>query len=209
MRWDNLFDDLESQLEGEMRAEESDLLVEEERLRRARLSLRERLVALTPRGVETRSTIRLILTSGRTLDLVPSTIGRDWVSGRVMRDAGIRGHGIVPFGALQSVVLTREQIARTADASGGPEEEARGGGPSRDGLSARLGLGYVLRDLCRRRSAVDIALVSGGTVHGTIDRVGRDHLDLAVHEPGVPRREREVSHYRLVPLGVIETVRMG
>ena len=42
MRWDNLFDDLESQLEQELDAEDIDLLAEEERLRLGRLGLRDR-----------------------------------------------------------------------------------------------------------------------------------------------------------------------
>lgn len=198
MRWDNLFDDLESQLEVELRADDADLRVEEERLRLARLTLRERLLALRSADGGPRSTVRLLLASGRTIDLAPSTIGRDWLSGDSVRDTGVRGHGIVPFAAVQGVVLSREQVAHSAGAD-----------PPPDALSARLGLGYVLRDLCRRRSALEIALVAGGVVHGTIDRVGRDHLDLAVHEVGVPRREREVSHYRLIPLAAIEAVRTG
>jgi len=77
MRWDNLFDDLESQLEGGLRADEADLLVEEERLRLARLSLRERLSALVHEG----AAVRLLLVSGQTADLTPATLGRDWISG--------------------------------------------------------------------------------------------------------------------------------
>ena len=43
MRWDNLFADLEGQLEHELGAEDLELRVEEERLRLGRLSLRERM----------------------------------------------------------------------------------------------------------------------------------------------------------------------
>ena len=46
MRWDNLFSDLESQLEYGLHAEENDLHDEEERLRLGRLSLRDRLLQL-------------------------------------------------------------------------------------------------------------------------------------------------------------------
>ena len=46
MRWDNLFDDLESQLEQGLTAEEVDLRAEEERLRLGRLGLRERIAAI-------------------------------------------------------------------------------------------------------------------------------------------------------------------
>ena len=43
MRWDLLFDDLESQLDQEQRDEERALAIEEERLRLGRLTLRDRL----------------------------------------------------------------------------------------------------------------------------------------------------------------------
>ena len=43
--------------------------------------------------------------------------------------------------------------------------------------------------------------------HGTIDRVGRDHLDLAEHEPGVPRRDAAVTRIRIVPLTEVLLVR--
>jgi hypothetical protein len=48
-----------------------------------------------------------------------------------------------------------------------------------------------------------------GIVHGTIDRVARDHLDLALHEQGAPRREREVQGYRIVPFARVLLVEFG
>ena len=62
MRWDHLFDDLESQLEQELGAEEADLLAEEERLRLGRLALRDRFRALLARAPEV--PVRLTLTDG-------------------------------------------------------------------------------------------------------------------------------------------------
>jgi hypothetical protein len=73
-------------------------------------------------------------------------------------------------------------------------------------LAARLGLPFVLRDLCRRRSALHVR-TRHELFHGTIDRVGRDHLDLAEHEPGVPRRERAVRAVRLVPVAEVVLLR--
>jgi hypothetical protein len=64
-----------------------------------------------------------------------------------------------------------------------------------------------LRDLCRRRRAVDLDLLTGA-IHGTIDRVGRDHVDLALHERGTPRRESEVTQHRIVPLAQLRLVRL-
>jgi len=45
-----------------------------------------------------------------------------------------------------------------------------------------------------------------GRVHGTIDRVARDHLDLAVHEPGTARRDRDIRGIRIVPIARIVLV---
>ena len=50
MRWDRLFDDLESQPDHEQREEERALALETERLRIGRLGLRERLTAMVAAG---------------------------------------------------------------------------------------------------------------------------------------------------------------
>ncbi|WP_241975494.1 MULTISPECIES: hypothetical protein [unclassified Cryobacterium] len=79
MRWDNLFDDLEGQLEHELNAEDLELRAEEERLRLGRLSLRHRLMGLGA-GSGPRAgggVVRLVLTSGVTLAIRPTTFGRD------------------------------------------------------------------------------------------------------------------------------------
>ena len=71
--------------------------------------------------------------------------------------------------------------------------------PPRSPLADRLTFGFVLRDLVRRRAGVAVHLASGRLLTGTIDRAGADHLDLALHEPGAPRRSDAVAGYRLVP----------
>ena len=73
-------------------------------------------------------------------------------------------------------------------------------------LASRLGLPFVLRDLCRRRTALHIT-TARERVHGTIDRVARDHLDLAEHEPGVARRDVGGAAVRMLPLAQIVQVR--
>jgi hypothetical protein len=200
MRWDNLFDDLESQLETELTAEDIDLRAEEERLRLGRMSLRDRLASLhRASNANGGYSIRLLLTDGRAIAVHPVALGRDWLSGDMLDEAASRHQVIVPLAALAGVVLSPGQVEPSlltpADAEG-PRE-----------LSARLSLAFVLRDLCRRRQGVDLELLTG-TIHGTIDRVGRDHLDLAVHERGTPRRESEVSQHRIVPLAQLRLVRL-
>ncbi len=91
MRWDHLFDDLESQLEHELGAEELDLLAEEERLRLGRLTMRERLRAIIP------EVIRLTLADGTRLTLTLGAVGRDWIAGEEVRESGAAQSCVVPI----------------------------------------------------------------------------------------------------------------
>ena len=199
MRWDNLFDDLESQLEQELTAEEVDLQAEEERLRLARLGIRDRLRALSTASTTDGCILRLLLADGSRVAVAPATFGRDWIAGELLEESGRRPQCIVALDGIDAVMLTRSQVLQSLDASGAEE--------STGALSARLGLQFVLRDLCRRRQAIDLWL-RDGRVHGTIDRVGRDHVDVAVHEAGTPRRESAVGEYRIVRLGQIVLARL-
>lgn len=198
MRWDNLFDDLESQLEQEIGAEELDLQAEEERLRLGRLSMRDRLRAIHQTG-DQEHPIRLALTSGENLAVCPSTIGKDWISGELHDESSQRTQCILPLDAIASLSLTRTQVRQSLRVTDAAD--------STPGLATRLGLAFVIRDLCRRRRAVDLHLAAGH-LHGTIDRVGREHFDLAVHEKGAARRETAVTGYRVVPFNQLLLVRL-
>ncbi len=199
MRWDKLFDDLETQLERELTAEEVDLEAEEERLRLGRLSLRDRLVSL--HGAQQRASeysLAVTLVNGDRLRLHPVAFGRDWLSADIVDDSSRRSHCILPLAAIGGLSLSAPQVV----ASLRPTAE-----PGHPALSERLGLPFVLRDLCRRRRSLDL-LHAGVVLHGTIDRVGRDHVDLAVHEPGSARRDSAVSEHRVVPLANLLLVRL-
>ncbi len=221
MRWDNLFNDLSGQLEHELNAEDVDLRAEEERLRLGRLSLRARLSSLArAESGATRGVVRLVLLSGQVVLVRPETFGRDWLAGDLLGaqphggstptgasaqtgapapTGGVRSsQGIIPLGAIASVVLSSPQVLGSLASE--PESSAR--------LTDRIGLSFVLRDLCRRRQQIDIDTAQG-MLTGTIDRVGRDHLDLALHERGSARRAGEVREYRLLPFSQIHLVRFG
>jgi hypothetical protein len=199
MRWDNLFDDLESQLEQELSAEEVDLQAEEERLRLARLSIRDRLRSLAVARATHDRILRLQLADASRISIAPATFGRDWLAGELIEDSGRRPQCVLPLDAIDDVVLTKSQVLVSLDDRGSVESPVA--------LSARLGLPFVLRDLCRRRQPVELRL-RDGRMHGTIDRVGRDHLDLAVHEPDTARRESAVTEYRMIRLSQLILVRM-
>lgn len=199
MRWDKLFEDLESQLEQELTAEELDLEAEEERLRLGRLSLRDRLVALGGMpGAPPAEQFGITLASGARLTVRMVNCGRDWFSADLIDDSSRQVQCIVPMGALSALSLTRTQVV----ASLMPADES-----AAEPLSARLSLSFVLRDLCRRRRAVDLALTTGD-YHGTIDRVGRDHIDVALHDRGRSRRDSDVLEFRTVPLAAVQLIRL-
>ena len=207
MRWDNLFNDLSVQLENELDAEDTDLRAEEERLRLGRLSLRDRLSSLArPDDLGIRGILRIRLVSGQTVTVRPQTFGRDWLAGDLI---GAQAPGsaasvarlaacLIPLAAVASVTLHEAKVMVSLASE--PESAAR--------LTDRIGLAFVLRDLCRRRQQVELDTAQG-PLTGTIDRVGSDHFDLAVHERGTVRRAGEVRELRLLPFAQLLLVRFG
>lgn len=193
VRWDHLFDDLEGQLARERSLEESDLAAEDERLRLGRLELRERLRELHEASVGTDYRITISLREGTRVAVHPVSMGRDWMLVRLV-DGSRPATGILTLGAIDSIALTPGQ-ARGSLAPAPQSEAPR--------VADRLGLGFVLRDLCRRRRYVEV-LSQSGVVRGTFDRIGRDHADLAVHEP--PRRAAAVAEVRMIAFDGIQLV---
>ena len=201
MRWESLFEDLESQLEQELDAEEVELRAEEERLRIGRMAVRDRIIAVAGSDAtagQPADPLRLELRDGSTLELRFTAYGRDWVAGEAVGELRRHRPVVVPLAAVTSLLLDADQVERSLT-------PIPAGSPPR--LADRLGIAFVLRTVCRRRSAVEL-IVEYGRLHGTIDRVGRDHLDLAVHEPGVQRRSGAVTQLRVVPFAQLVLVRI-
>lgn len=180
MRWNDLFADLEAQLEfGQWQAVEEDA-AELTRGMWAELALMDRLRA----ALEQR--VRMVLRDGRHQSLVLKAVGPVWVGGT--DDAGAV---LIPRDAILSVdaVLRRAAI------------------PSRP-LQAGPQLGAVYRMLARRREPIQITGRHGQTVaEGTIDRVGKDHLDVALHARDEFRRTASLRGVRIVPFDAIQLVR--
>lgn len=192
MRFDLLFDDLEAELETRLAVEGAQQRGEEERLRAARTTLRDRIAVLGAAA----GGIRLRLIDGSSLDVVPGAVGRDWFAA----DLPGGGQCVVPLAAIASLSLSGQQVAASRERM--PDE----GAPS---SAAKIGIGVVLRDLARRRVPVDLtSRAEAAPLHGTIDRVGADHLDLAVHERGAARRASSVLEHRIVALSAITQLRL-
>lgn len=184
MRWTSLFADLEAQFEA---AEAADLAAEvRDRTRREAGLVRtvDRLRA--SRGAPVTVTVPGAgPVSGVLLDA-----GEDWL---LLEQPAAR-EVLVPLAAVLSVTGLGRRTA-AAQALG---EVAR-----------RLDLRYALRGLARGRTAVQLLLVDGSVVTGTLDRVGADYVDLAEHVAGELRRASAVQGVRLVPLAALALVRQG
>jgi hypothetical protein len=179
VRWELLFEDLEALAEaGEREAFEADV-GDRGRAERSGLRLIDRLHAHLD-GVVTCQ-----LTGGERLTGRLVDIGADWA----LMDDGT-GPVLVPLAAVTGV----EGLSRRA----GVTSE----------LMRRTRLTTALRRLARDRSTVHLRLTDGGQVTGTIDRVGADHLDVALHAPDEPRRPRLVRGVRVVPVPALACVRV-
>lgn len=82
-------------------------------------------------------------------------------------------------------------------------------------LESRFDLRLALRGVARDRSPVTVTVPgsaagqgeSGTELTGTIDRVGRDFIELAQHAPWEARRAPDVRSVALVPLAAVIMVR--
>ncbi|MHC2999344.1 hypothetical protein [Microbacterium sp. HJ5] len=194
MRWDRFFDDLEDQLASEWEAERAALDTEAERLRLSRVALRERLTMLL--GVDAAaSRLAFEFSDGTTVRASVSGVGADWVA--LQPSEGRAGAVVAPFASVATIAMPHHDLLRSARPA-----------PARSALSDRLTFGFALRDLVRRRAGVAVHLASGRMLSGTIDRAGADHLDLALHDPGAPRRADAVSGHRIVPFAAVAWIRI-
>lgn len=190
MRWERFFEDLEDQLDSEWEAERAALDTEAERVRLSRIALRERLVALTAAGCG----VSVDLADGTVLTGTVAAVGADWLA--LGSDTGPAGVSIAPLASVSGLAVPHADLLASA-------RRASAGSV----LRQRMTFGFVLRDLARRRVPVTVHLATGRALSGTIDRAGADHLDLAVHDPGAPRRADAVRGHRILSFTGVVWVR--
>ncbi|THJ65972.1 hypothetical protein E8P82_10030 [Arthrobacter echini] len=178
MRWDALFDDLESQLASATSAQQESEIRERTRAEQSRQTLVHRLSG--HRGGD----VGLVTRGGRSLTGTLTTVGAAWIA--VLAE----GRSVlVPLSSLSSL----RGLGRSV-------------GPPLSGVGARLGLGSALRALSRDRAQVAVWLVTPSARYtGVIDRVGADFLDLGLFSSGDERsvRDRDVV---TVPFPAVDTI---
>lgn len=189
VHWDRLFEDLEGQLAAEWESERAALDAEAERLRIAGLALRGRLRGFATSGDLVRVGVRGGLQVAGRVD----RIGANWIA------VDERSISIVPLDAVQTLQTDHGALLRSlSDRAEEPDAATE--------LRERMTFGFVLRDLARRRVPVRIDASDGRQLHGTVDRAGADHLDLAEHEPGTIRRAAHVRAFHLLPFHAVARV---
>lgn len=191
VHWDRLFEDLEGQLAAEWEAERAVLDAESERLRISKLTLRTRLRRLSRDA----ALIGLRLAGGERRSVRVHAVGADWIA---VQTDDVGGALVVPLAAVTSVETAHGALLSTLEDAPLPADELR----------ERMTFGFLMRDLARRRTPLRFSLRDGEGLHGTIDRAGADHLDLAVHDPGQARRADAVRAFRIIPFDAILSARM-
>lgn len=195
VHWDRLFEDLEGQLASEWESERAALDAESERLRISRLELRGRLRVLCART----AAATIDLPGGMRIRARLQTLGADWVAASIVdaEDASSRrSTRILPLHAVRGLSVDHGLLLASLD----------DGEASAAVLRERMSLGFVLRDLGRRRVPVRVVSVDGVDLHGTIDRAGADHLDLALHDPNTARTAAAVRGFRMLPFTAVTSV---
>ncbi|UER53815.1 hypothetical protein HJG43_03735 [Kineosporiaceae bacterium SCSIO 59966] len=177
MRWESLFDDLEAQMAAAEAAEDAAEVADRVRAELARTSLADRLRAVVGQPVRVSVADHGPLT-GVCLDVAP-----EWFVLRT--DAG---QALVPTAAVGWVDGLTREVA-----------------PPAGQVLRRLGLASALRALARDRTGLRV-VTSAGTVTGTLDRVGADHVDVAEHPAGEPRRAVAVRGVLSVPFAALRVV---
>ncbi|MEP7178051.1 MAG: hypothetical protein ABI775_03080 [Pseudonocardiales bacterium] len=181
MRWEALFTDLDAQAEALERAERAAEVDERARLDLGALGLLERLRPALGTAV------RLQCAGSVVVSGVLRRVGPDWL----LLDEGAGREVLVTLRAVQGV----SGLSRLSAA---PE--------SMPIVESRLGLSHVLRGVARDRSPVRICRSDGSVLDATIDRVGADFLEAAVHPAGEPRRRSEVREVILIPHSAVVAV---
>ncbi|MCJ8506189.1 hypothetical protein MRU69_15220 [Kocuria flava] len=181
MRWDELFADMEAQLAAAGQQALEAEAAEQARAEYSRVLLADRLRACHGEPV------RALLADGAPVAGRVASLGAGWVQ-LAERDV----EHLVPLGAPVWWELPGRRWA-----------------PGGDVLALRLGLGHALRTLARARARVRVRLAGAGpsgVLDGTLDAVGADFADLALHPGEDWRRRGSVRAVRSLPFAALACV---
>ncbi len=192
-RWERLFLDLETEVGEAEAAELAAEIADRTRLENARLRLIDRLHA----SKGNRITV-LVPTAGRVCGQV-SDVGPDWLllgestpgDATSCMQSAVR-HTLIPIGKIGLI-----------SGMGAHSTVPNGEGV----VASKLDMRFLLRKAARSRVPLVFSLTGSEQLSGTIDRVGKDFVEIATHPTGEPRRRHAVTAVCDVPLTAVELVR--
>jgi hypothetical protein len=173
MRWDSLFADLEAQADAIERSERAVEIGELARIEVGGLGLLERLRPALGTALRVRC------------------VGGFAMSGTLIRVAP--EWGLIDEGEGRESVLALGNVISIAGLGRLSAPPGSGGA-----VESRLGLRHALRAVAADRSVTQLCLSDGSALSGTVDRVGRDFLELSIHPAGEVRRRTAVREVQLV-----------
>jgi len=184
MRWDALFADLETQADALEEAERAAEIADRTRSEVGRLGLLERLRPAV--GTQ----LRIVCRGGLALTGRLDRMHPEWLllAEGAGREALVTASSLISVGGLTKLSAAPDSLPV---------------------VDARFGFRLALRGVARDRSSVRLHLTDGTTMDGTVDRVGSDFVELAVHPVGEPRRRALVSQTVLVASAAMVAVRRG
>lgn len=181
MRWDALFDYMEAQLAARQRLDFEAEVTERALVDSAGIELADRLRGSLGLG------IRVHLSSGPAFEGVLSHAGSEAL---VLDEP--QHQVLIPYAAAaQYVGLSRVAVSEPST------------------VRRRLGLGSALRGLARNRARVSILLQGRAetALHGVIDTVGRDFVDLLMAPEGEDWRPASARQVVSVPFSALAGIR--
>ena len=183
MRWDALFNDLESQF---TEADRLALDAEINERARARAEMVSLELADRLRGV-LGCRLTVYLASGESFSGMLVHAGGDAL---VLNEG--QHQTLIPYAAAARYMgLGRFSTTETSS------------------VRRKLGLSHALRSMARDRAVLSVLVGStsgSARLAGVIDRVGKDYLDLAVVNPGEVRRSHQVSHVATIPFAALAAI---
>lgn len=193
-RWERLAIDLEAQASAWETAERAGEIAERQRIEAGRLRLIDRL----------RPSDRSAGADGGRGDarfpVVLSCLG------------GVRLRGVLVRVVSDAVILAEDggrealvSLATVLSVTGLGRLSAE---PDREGaVVSRIGLRHLARSVVRDRSVVRVHLSDGSVLDGTLDRVGADFVEVAMHPAGEARRRDAVRETAVVALSALVAIR--
>lgn len=182
MRWDALFEDMEAQLAAGERLDFDAEVAERTRADAAAVKLADRLRGSL--GLR----IGIHLASGTLFEGVLSHVGsQSMVLDEPRHQVLIPQASAVRYTGLSRLAVTEHSTVRQ-----------------------RLGLASSLRALSRDRASLTVLVARGpaeSVLHGVIDRVGQDFLDLALTQAGEDRRAANVRQTATIPFAALAGLR--